>query len=248
MMTLGIQRESLQNNPLLQKSELGKPLKRCFNLPPDDFTYGRPNLYSGNGTADALCSWNVVKPRRVSTAQPEERDFVRLNKMAVQAGLTSAPEQYQFRATHDVKVSSGSKERSLNKLKKIPPSAVFGISRRPSTPVFDLLAHKYQEKWLEERRKAEEALRVKQDQKKQVTREIYETRASLLENMNLSRNYTILAYEKISKGITKLESFEQTEPEDFHSSTTSRTAHREKEYLDKVFMKQPRHKTVHNDQ
>lgn len=78
----------------------------------------------------ALCSWNVVKPRRVSTAQPEERDFVRLNKMAVQAGLTSAPEQYQFRATHDVKVSSGSKERSLNKLKKIPPSMVFGISTR----------------------------------------------------------------------------------------------------------------------
>jgi hypothetical protein len=50
--------------------------------------------------------------------------------MAVQAGLTSAPEQYQFRATHDVKVSSASKDRSLNKLKKIPPSMVFGVPTR----------------------------------------------------------------------------------------------------------------------
>jgi hypothetical protein len=77
----------------------------------------------------ALCSWNVIKPR-VVTKQPEERDFVRLNKMAVQAGLTSAPEQYQFRATHDVKVSSASKDRSLNQIKKIPPSMVFGVPTR----------------------------------------------------------------------------------------------------------------------
>lgn len=71
-----------------------------------------------------------MKPKVVAT-QPEERDFVRLNKMAVQAGLTSAPEQYQFRATHDVKkVSSATKDRSLNKLKKLPPSMVFGVPTR----------------------------------------------------------------------------------------------------------------------
>ena len=77
----------------------------------------------------ALCSWNTIKPK-VVTHTKEERDFITLNKMAVQAGLTSAPEHYHFRATHDVKVASGAKERTLNKLKKIPPSMVFGVPTR----------------------------------------------------------------------------------------------------------------------
>ncbi|CAB4021232.1 Hypothetical predicted protein [Paramuricea clavata] len=210
MTTLGIQRESLLNNPLLQKSELGRPLKRCFTLPPDGFTYGRPNLYTGNGAAGALCSWNVVRPS--AATQPQERDFVKLNKMAVQAGLTSAPEQYQFRATHDVKVSSASKDRSLNKLKKIPPSMVFGVPTRPSTPVFDLLAHKYQEKWIEERRRAEEALRAKQDQKKRVGRDIYETRASLLRKHQPQVDGTPLWHmKKFEKISPKLETFRTSE-------------------------------------
>lgn len=38
-------------------------------------------------------------------------------------------------------------------------------SFRPSTPVFDLLEHRFQYKWLDERQKAEEALRAKQAQK-----------------------------------------------------------------------------------
>ena len=70
-----------------------------------------------------------MKPR-VVTETKEERDFVKLNKMAVQAGLTSAPENYHFRATHDVKVTSSAKDRTLNKLKKIPPSMVFGVPTR----------------------------------------------------------------------------------------------------------------------
>jgi len=32
---------------------------------------------------------------------------------------------------------------------------------RPSTPVFDLLEHRYQEKWLQERREAEKKQREK---------------------------------------------------------------------------------------
>lgn len=36
---------------------------------------------------------------------------------------------------------------------------------RPSTPVYNLLGHKYQDVWLEERRKAEEATRARQEQK-----------------------------------------------------------------------------------
>ena len=49
---------------------------------------------------------------------------------------------------------------------------------RPSTPIYDLLEHRYQERWLEERREAERKQREK-IQKKKLHGKIYETRASL---------------------------------------------------------------------
>lgn len=40
-------------------------------------------------------------------------------------------------------------------IRRIPPDMTFGISTRPSTPVFDLLEHKFQDRWLSNRRKVE---------------------------------------------------------------------------------------------
>ena len=45
--------------------------------------------------------------------------------------------------------------------RRIPPDMTFGISTRPSTPVFELLEHKYQDKWLTARREAELARQSK---------------------------------------------------------------------------------------
>ncbi|XP_022782819.1 cilia- and flagella-associated protein 77-like isoform X2 [Stylophora pistillata] len=150
--TLGVQRESLINNPLLQKSELGRPLRRCFTLPPDGFTYGKPNEGKDSGAADG----------------------------AVQTGLTTAQEHFQYRATHDMRRKDFGNEKTLSKVKRIPPTMVFGVPTKPSTPVYDLLGHKYQDRWIEERRKAEGAARARQEQKKHVDKTIYETRTVLL--------------------------------------------------------------------
>merc|ERR1711971_1430514 len=56
----------------------------------------------------------------------------------------------------------------------------YGVSTRPSTPVFDLLENKYQDRWLQERRKSELEKREKHQQKQNQNKGIYETRASLL--------------------------------------------------------------------
>ena len=45
--------------------------------------------------------------------------------------------------------------------RRIPPDMTFGISTRPSTPVFELLEHKYQDKWLAARRESELAQRAR---------------------------------------------------------------------------------------
>ncbi|KAK3753818.1 hypothetical protein QZH41_018470, partial [Actinostola sp. cb2023] len=108
------------------------------------------------------------------------RDFQTLNKSAVQIGLTTAQEHFQYRATHDVRKIDSGNERITQKTKRLPPTTVFGYPTKPSTPVYDLLGHKYQDRWLEERRRAEEAMRTKQIQKRHVDKNIYETRASLL--------------------------------------------------------------------
>ena len=50
---------------------------------------------------------------------------------------------------------------------------------RPSTPLFDLLEHRYQERWLQERREAERRQREKIIKKK-LQGKVYETRASLM--------------------------------------------------------------------
>ncbi|EDO43313.1 predicted protein [Nematostella vectensis] len=178
--TLGVHRDSLLNNPLLQKTELGRPLRRCFTLPPDGFTYGKPNGNKDSGAADALV-WRSAPPQQFSHKEKKKpRDFQSLNKSAVQVGLTTAQEHFQYRATHDVRRKDSGNERTTQKIKRLPPTMVFGVPTKPSTPVYDLLGHKYQDRWLEERRKAEDGMRARQKQKRHVDKNIYETRASLL--------------------------------------------------------------------
>lgn len=55
------------------------------------------------------------------------RDFIGLNKGAVQAGLTTAQEQFQYRATHDMRRKDSGNEKTSLKVKRIPPTMVFGI-------------------------------------------------------------------------------------------------------------------------
>eukprot|EP00794_Sanderia_malayensis_P016018 gene16018-17635_t len=181
---LGVQRQSLLNNPLLMKSELGRPLRRCFTLPPDGFIYGQRTFGKNSGAADAMSSW---KPKESAPKFEQEkkapRDFISLNKAATQSGLVTAQEHAQYRATHDVKRTPSAKEQSLKLPRRLPPNMVFGVpTQRTLTPVFDLLEHRYQEKWLQERKLAEMSSRSKNEiQKRKGTGKSYnETRASML--------------------------------------------------------------------
>ena len=97
--------------------------------------------------------WNTPQSERKAAKSEAAKDFMSLNKRSVQSGLTTAMEQTQFRLTHDIRRKEepprGKQEPPA------PPDITFGISTRPSTPVFELLAHRYQQEWLEETRKLE---------------------------------------------------------------------------------------------
>ncbi|XP_062515661.1 cilia- and flagella-associated protein 77-like [Corticium candelabrum] len=164
-------------NPLLAKPELGKVTTRFFTLPSDDFTYGRRSVGKDGGTAEALSSWaQIAYLQSQDKKAAAQRDFITLNKVAVKNGLTTAQEQFQFRAIHDFRLQS--KHSGKRRTRSVPPNITFGTCTRPSTPISSLLENRYQTEWLENRRRAE--LAQLDEAKKSIASKRYETRASLL--------------------------------------------------------------------
>lgn len=61
-----------------------------------------------------------------------ERDFMSMNRAAIVGGLVRAPENTDYRATHDIRrLPFDSKEmKSKLRTRRIPPTFVFGIQSR----------------------------------------------------------------------------------------------------------------------
>lgn len=199
---LGDKRDTMLGNQLLLRSELGRPMRRGYtSYPGDVYRYGKPNPENNGGASAALGCWpasGVHFPNRASGLDGDvsksamgipDRDFMALNREAVKKGLVTAGQQYQFRATHDIrkKVQSeadagpGGAGGGRSGARRLPPSMVFGISTRPSTPIHDLLEHRYQDRWLAEQRSADMAQRQQQSQAQNVRMgKVNETRASMM--------------------------------------------------------------------
>ncbi|XP_014341644.1 cilia- and flagella-associated protein 77 [Latimeria chalumnae] len=174
---LGVLRPSMKDNQLLVKSELGKTRRRCYTIPGPDFIYGIYCNIKDGGVAEAIGHWNSIKPISEKTFFTAEQDFVALNREAVKAGLVTPAEHYNFRTFHDMKVKIPDNERF--KIRKAPPDMTFGIPTRPSTPMFELLEHKYGECWIHDRKLAEK--RPKKPTLRNTNQgKIFETRASIL--------------------------------------------------------------------
>ena len=162
---LGEYRESMATNPLLRKAPLGKSKERGFDLPDDGFIYGRPNHCIDGGAQEAM-QYCVLEEQREradnankASNQPKV-NFLKLNKDCVQKGLVNAKEQAMVNAKGDklyaIKPPAQIKFKDyLSAPKDVTVENTngtgrsFGISTRPSTPVFELLEHRYQKNWLE---------------------------------------------------------------------------------------------------
>ena len=174
----GVMRET--NNYLLLKAEIGKPLKRGILLPPDPFTYGRNSHGKVLGASDTFNWCANLKPLN-HKEKKGVRDFISLNKAATNAGLVTAQEHFQYRATHQLPPLKNKREIKCNSVNDAPTNVVYGVPTKPSTPLFDLLEYKYQEKWQEEMRLYDLARRQIRKERNPVPQRSYrETRASRL--------------------------------------------------------------------
>ncbi|XP_027543822.1 cilia- and flagella-associated protein 77 [Neopelma chrysocephalum] len=148
---LGVIRLSMFENPLIIKHEVGKPLRNCYSLPGLDFTYGMYVHKRDGGVAEAIGHWDSIKPRNVglSKAKLMPRDFLTMNRGAVEAGCTTAPEFRLYYKYMDIRLKD--ENRFLSWVPKIP-DMTFGRPARPSTPIYDIIQHRYKEMWMERQR------------------------------------------------------------------------------------------------
>jgi len=182
---LGDQRGTMLVNELHLRDQVGQVKARGFELPSRQFTYGLPNDRRDWTAANALRGWtgtHLPKGGATKARSATERDFMGLNRQAIKAGLVRAPENSDYRATHDIRRVPFDQKEMTGKMRsrRLPPTMVFGVPSRPSTPIFDLLEHKYQDKWIKERSQQLNAKRSAEIKACKGSGIIYETRASLL--------------------------------------------------------------------
>jgi hypothetical protein len=83
-----------------------------------------------------------------------------LNKEAVKSGCVTTKQNDRFRELHDirrkVKIGGGSASNEFSRKKvEFPPGFTFGMPHRPSTPINEVLEHRYLHDWLNEAERAE---------------------------------------------------------------------------------------------
>jgi len=188
---LGSHRDTMNQNPLLRKAELGKPIKRGFSLPADEFIYGRPNHCIDGGAQEAMQYMVLQEKRQIQKEQcrtakaiqngRNNKDFIRLNRNAVRLGLVTSSEQKGAMTTLAKGAVKNNNIAKINPQKvassRCPPDLTFGIPTRPSTPVFELLEHRYQTKWLQQQDKKQKQTEECENKGK---KDIYETQAQAI--------------------------------------------------------------------
>lgn len=76
-----------KSNQLLVKDDVGKAKPATRDLPPDGFTFGRPDKKDPEGAGVVTSSWKAHEQSRPNLP---ERDFKKLNKLGIKSGAIDA--------------------------------------------------------------------------------------------------------------------------------------------------------------
>ncbi|KAG7251875.1 hypothetical protein CRUP_006405 [Coryphaenoides rupestris] len=125
---LGVVRESMLANPRLFRPSLGRSRPLPLPRPAPDFVYGTRTTAVDGGVAEE----------------------------GVKSGLVTAKELNQYRAQwasrNHQHNPAHNHSRQTNRTSGVP-DITFGITTRPPSPLSDLLAHQYGQRWLDEKQK-----------------------------------------------------------------------------------------------
>lgn len=132
-------------NAILVRDDVGKAKPTCYNLPPEEFAYGRPDNPDFEGAREVTMQWlsHVPGPR------PEEKvqDFRKINKLALKGGVSSAKDLAQFRRESGNNITLGGPQHVGPPPKVIPsdvvPAFTYGKKTRPSTPIAAVVSYQF---------------------------------------------------------------------------------------------------------
>lgn len=154
-------------NPLLQRSQVGKCKQYGYSFD-SSATFGRPNALPLFCANDCLNSWDFGHPS-IPAGTTSLRSFLAVNRKAVAAGAVTAKTVREFRNRAARKgadqpqeqrpiLDHGNGRSPTASHKHVParagsfssvaapsarPGQTFGVSNRPSTPMKDVVEHRY---------------------------------------------------------------------------------------------------------
>lgn len=148
MMPGGVPRTGPPTNPLLVRDDVGKAKASCYDLPSERFAYGRPGNHDQEGAREVSMHWvsHTPSPTPESTAP----DFVKFNKRAATARVTTARDLAFYRKENESYTPRYGRGSARGAGPKVIPSDVmsgfaYGKKVRPSTPIDDVMSHRFAE-------------------------------------------------------------------------------------------------------
>jgi hypothetical protein len=133
---------SRTRNPLLVKDDVGRAKPSCNKLPPEDFSYGRPDMPDYEGAREVTMQW--VAHHAEAKKEADVQDFKKLNKIAVKEKVFDSKKITQLRKDVNVPLSSVSHAAPPKVYpSEVVPSFTYGKKTRPSTPIAQVISNQF---------------------------------------------------------------------------------------------------------
>ncbi|XP_070619576.1 cilia- and flagella-associated protein 77-like [Erythrolamprus reginae] len=175
---IGLVRNSMFQNPLILKPELGRTRRRCAKIPGASFAYGLTAHGTEGGVPEAIGHWQVIPPCVIKKKEIP-KDFIHMNSNGIKAGLFTAKEHCLYRQHHELHCKPTVIGKIFHQdVSHLHDGMTYGKPYPPATPITEILQHKFSEQWLQEQRKANMHLKQKKHLKKR--EKGYETRLTML--------------------------------------------------------------------
>jgi hypothetical protein len=151
-----------KNNPLIHRSEVGKPSFHN-DLPPlpHDYTFGAPLKRDPEGAGEVMLTWQSHAPPQSKMTYDFGRDFLALNRNSVKSGCVDARAVTDFRRSHDVRIKpkvSGKRPTIAPPALISDPNHAFGAHSGESESVADLIQNRWEFEWVAEQKERMEAI------------------------------------------------------------------------------------------
>lgn len=126
-------------NVLLVKDDVGKPKSSIRQLPESEFVYGKRDATDSEGAGSVMSYW---KEHAVSKARRPDRDFKKMNIIAVGKRCITPKQMMDFRKQNDIRIKEARGKADLT-VTLPDPQFSYGVPIKPSTPFNRVISHDY---------------------------------------------------------------------------------------------------------